>query len=372
VSTPELVLVGATGYTGRLVARTLLRRGVPFTIAGRDESSLLDLIAELQDTAQPHPPPIGHRVVDIESHSDVDSIAGPEHVVLSCAGPFHLIGHSLARAVARRGGTYADISGEEPFVAWLMKELAVPARTSGALLIPSCAFESFVSDMLADRLCSREAIYREIASYYQLGSHATSPGTALTMRLVPHWEPAAFVKGDFVATGPGEIRRSPPHPGIPEGQVAVFAPYPEVRFWGTQYPTASALSFLVLGRSEAALLGRSARSGAADKATSSDVTSIVARHRRRTRPGPAANRRSSQRFTVMVQAIDETGDASEMAVEGSDPYGLSAEILTWVGRELVEDNAGGRVTGVRAPSEVFDADRFFDEARGWEPALVLR
>src|SRR3954463_3669649 len=101
---PRVVLFGATGYTGRLTAAEMARRGLDFAIAGRNKSKL-EALAETTGN-----PPI--HVADVD---DVDALVAAlegARVLITCVGPFTELGETAVEAALRAKVNYADSTGE--------------------------------------------------------------------------------------------------------------------------------------------------------------------------------------------------------------------------------------------------------------------
>jgi short subunit dehydrogenase-like uncharacterized protein len=77
----DVVVYGATGYTGRLICLELVRQNVPFVVAGRNRDKLLALVASLGI-------PIELEVAALDDPAALARMAGRGKVVLDCAGPF--------------------------------------------------------------------------------------------------------------------------------------------------------------------------------------------------------------------------------------------------------------------------------------------
>jgi short subunit dehydrogenase-like uncharacterized protein len=334
---PErIVLLGAAGYTGRLVGSALRSAGLPFVSAARDLSRIPEAEARLR--------------VNVENPDDVGRVAQAGTLLINCVGPFLLRSRHVARAAAAAGAVYLDVCGEEPFVAFSQSELEQSARRSGALLVHACAMESFPADMLVAQMCDRRQAYEDLSAYYQLPAAGASPGTVLTMRLIAGWRTATYRDGAFHEAPPGSFTRDAEDAGIASDLTAVFAPYPEVRFWPVRYATRSASSFLLMHPAEARVL----RATAAHRRVRS-VENVVARHLTRKRPGPSPEERRNHHFSVAVTATARDGGRSLARLTGRDPYGLTAAIIAWAAGQLMNGNADTAASGVRAPSEVFDA-----------------
>ena len=151
----DLVLVGATGFVGRLTAQHLARYAAPearIALAGRSEERLAAVRAELGGTAAAWP----LLVVDVADEEAVASLAVATKVVLSTVGPYLRHGMPLVRACAEAGTDYADLTGETLFVRRSIDAVHEQAVATGARIVHSCGFDSVPSD-LGVGLCARQA-----------------------------------------------------------------------------------------------------------------------------------------------------------------------------------------------------------------------
>ena len=142
----DLVLFGATGFVGRLLAAELAQHApahLRIALAGRDEARLQDVRAELPGAAREWP------VVVADSGDDaaLDRLARSTRVVVTTVGPYARHGFGLARACAEAGTHYADLTGEVLFVRQLVDELQHTAEETGARLVTACGFDSVPSDL---------------------------------------------------------------------------------------------------------------------------------------------------------------------------------------------------------------------------------
>jgi hypothetical protein len=106
---PSVIVLGATGYTGRLVAARLRREGQPFIVAGRDSDRLAALAADLGELATTH-------VVNVRDPDALTALLTPGDTVLNCVGPFTDLGEPVVRACIDAGAHYLDTSGEQVFI----------------------------------------------------------------------------------------------------------------------------------------------------------------------------------------------------------------------------------------------------------------
>src|SRR4051794_9108663 len=143
----RIVLFGATGYTGRLVAEALARRGARPVLAARSGDSLRGLASELGgglDTA----------VADVSRPESVRALVEQGDVLLSTVGPFARWGEPAVRAAIDAGAHYLDSTGETGFIRRVFEELG---RSAGEVaLLTAMAFD-WVPGNLAGGLALAEA-----------------------------------------------------------------------------------------------------------------------------------------------------------------------------------------------------------------------
>jgi short subunit dehydrogenase-like uncharacterized protein len=141
----ELVLYGATGYTGRQAVAYLARRagqlGLRWAIAGRDRGGLSALAASLPE---PRPAVV---VADAADAAALAALAADAAVVISCVGPHAPLGDRLPEQCVAAGTHYADLCGENDVIATRIARLDAPARAAGVKLIPACGYESVPFDL---------------------------------------------------------------------------------------------------------------------------------------------------------------------------------------------------------------------------------
>ena len=141
----DLVVFGATGYTGRLVAEVLAGRVVDepirWAIAGRTMSKLERLREEL---GRPDLPIL---VGDALDDDDMRRLAASTRAVCSTAGPYVRYGSHLVAACAEAGTHYCDLSGEVPWMRRMIERHDATARRTGARIVPACGFDSLPSDL---------------------------------------------------------------------------------------------------------------------------------------------------------------------------------------------------------------------------------
>ena len=144
----DLLLWGATGYTGGLVAEHLCRRhgaggGLRWGLGGRDEGKL----AAVRDRLGPGAEGLTLVLGDAVDRASMEALARRTRVVCSTVGPFARYGSELVGACARSGTDYCDITGEVHWVRAMMDAWEDTARESGARIVNFCGFDSIPSDL---------------------------------------------------------------------------------------------------------------------------------------------------------------------------------------------------------------------------------
>ncbi|MBX5443195.1 MAG: saccharopine dehydrogenase NADP-binding domain-containing protein [Solirubrobacteraceae bacterium] len=147
--THDLVLFGATGFTGGLVAEHLARHAPPQTrwaIAGRDRGRLEAVRARLA-AIEPRCAELPLLTADATDPASMRALAEAARVVVTTVGPYALHGEALVAACAQAGTDYADLTGEPEFVdrTWLCHHETAVA--TGARLVHCCGFDSVPHDL---------------------------------------------------------------------------------------------------------------------------------------------------------------------------------------------------------------------------------
>jgi len=146
----DVVLFGASGFTGKLVAEYLGGRaadeGARWAIAGRSRGKLEAVRRELaaRDEALADLPIL---VADALDARALDAIVPRARVVCTTVGPYHAYGLELARACARHGTSYCDLTGEPHFVRAVIDECHERARETNARIVHCTGFDSIPSDL---------------------------------------------------------------------------------------------------------------------------------------------------------------------------------------------------------------------------------
>jgi len=171
----DLVLFGATGFTGGLTAQYLAANGpveLRWALAGRNREKLEAVRSGLEDVLSLRvsvPELIEADAADAEAMAKV---AGSAKVVATTVGPYALYGEPLVAACAAAGTDYVDLTGEPEFVDRMWLDYHERARQSGARLVHCCGFDSIPHDLGAYFTVNRlpEGVPLTVNGYVRMGA----------------------------------------------------------------------------------------------------------------------------------------------------------------------------------------------------------
>jgi short subunit dehydrogenase-like uncharacterized protein len=144
----DIVLWGATGFTGRLAAEKLAARiggrgDLRWAIGGRNQAKLESVRSQLGPAFADLP------VITGDSHdvAALDALADRTRVVCSTVGPYAMYGSELVGACVRAGTHYCDISAEAHWIRKMIDAHAATAAETGARIVHACGMDSIPSDL---------------------------------------------------------------------------------------------------------------------------------------------------------------------------------------------------------------------------------
>jgi len=326
-------LLGATGYTGRLTAAELHRRGVTARLGGRNPDRLAAVAG------------FGEVFV-------VDTEAGPARLaaflegldgVISCVGPFERLGRTVLSAAVANGVPYVDSTGEPAFIRW-----AYDTFTSAATpVVPACGMDYVPGDLAAAIAAEQLGVPAEqiLVGYAMTGTSA-SRGTARS---------ALGVLGT-VAVHPRRVRLP-----FPAGErTGIVLP------WGEQLTVPRHLPGTAVASAFAAprALAQAAPALRFAAPLLPLARPLLARLVERLSEGPSQPRRQSGRAEILAIA-GGGGREARVLVRCRDVYALTARLLVEAALRLPAAPAGAR-----SPAQAFPARGFLDAVQGpllsWE------
>lgn len=143
----EIVLWGATGYTGRLVAERLAQDpDLRWALAGRDAAKLAR-VRDALAAREPHAASLPLLVGDAADPASLAAIAARTRVVCTTVGPYARHGSGLVAACVGAATHYCDLTGELPWIRRMIDAHHDAAAHAGARIVHCCGFDSIPSDL---------------------------------------------------------------------------------------------------------------------------------------------------------------------------------------------------------------------------------
>jgi short subunit dehydrogenase-like uncharacterized protein len=359
----DIIVYGATGYTGRLVAEYLHRHyggredAPKWAMAGRNQAKLEDvrtLIGAPGDT------PLV--VADADSREAMEAMCRRTRVVLTTVGPYQLYGDELVAAAARTGTDYADLCGEPAWMYEKIGELHETAKETGARICFSSGFDSIPFDLgvMMTQKAARERwgkpssrIRARMRAMQGSFSGGTAASLTATMKAAAK-KPGLFkVLGDPFALTGGFKGPSQPSGMIPTyesdlGKWAapfVMAPINTKNVHRTNYllghPYGEDFRYDEMMLTSPGDAGKAAANAAAEM-----MKNPFGAKPPKPGEGPTPEEREKGFYDVLfVAEAPDGGDALHFGVKGRyDPgYGSTSRMLAETGMALLSCEAGGGV-----------------------------
>jgi short subunit dehydrogenase-like uncharacterized protein len=139
----DIVVYGASGFTGRLVAEYLTLRGIKgWAMAGRSADKLAQVRDEI---GAPADTPL--IIADASAPETLTAMCNRARVIITTVGPYQLYGPELVAACAETGTDYVDLCGEPAWMREMIDAHEATAKKSGARIVFSCGFDSIPFDL---------------------------------------------------------------------------------------------------------------------------------------------------------------------------------------------------------------------------------
>eukprot|EP00752_Nemacystus_decipiens_P018474 g16564.t1 len=151
----DILVVGASGFTGAYVCKDLARKisdgswaGVTWGIAGRSRTKLEDkVLAPLRAEGLSVPSEESIFVVDNSDAVALSAAVGRARLCLNCTGPYRFLGEAVVSACVDSGTDYIDLCGEPEFMQRMTLNYHEKAQEKGVLVMHACAFDSVPADI---------------------------------------------------------------------------------------------------------------------------------------------------------------------------------------------------------------------------------
>lgn len=349
-----IAVYGATGYTGRLVAREAARRELPLVLSGRDAARLHAVAEELEIDA----------VVRAAALDDRDALRhalGDCSAVINCAGPFTRLGEPVVRAAVETGTHYVDTTGEQPFMQRVFERYDDASQAAEVAVVPAVGFDYLPGDLISRLAATGHEPLRELVVAYAVKGFAATRGTLRSALLALRGGDLTYEDGEWRSAGPGPLRAAftfpepfgrQPVAKFPAGEVVTVPRHTQTRKVTSLITTTTMLPVPALAPAVTALtppLGLVLR-------TPVGALADAAVHR--LPEGPSEEQRRRSQFIVVALAYGEAGTTGRGVVRGSDVYNLTATCAVRAASLLAA--RGYDRTGVLSPASAFDPTAFLD------------
>ena len=334
----SLLIYGANGYTGVLIARRAADRGLPAILAGRRAAALEPLAAQL---GRPF------RAFALDQPASIDPGLAGVSVVLNCAGPFSRTAGPLVEACLRSRVHYLDITGEIGVIE-AMAARDREARGLGVSLLPAAGFDVVPSDCLAAHVKRRLPTATHLTLAFRAGA-SMSRGTATTSVENAH--------------GGGMIRSAGALKRIPSGcrtrlvdfgdgpTKAIIVPWGDVAtaYYTTGIPNIEVYIAVPVAIRVGLRLMRWAGPILATGLVQRALKARIARGA----PGPNAAARTGATSHLWAEARDDAGVVARARLQTAEAY----ELTSWTAVELASRALrGGLPAGFQTPAGACGAD----------------
>lgn len=333
-----ITLIGATGFTGTLIARELKRLGCSVKLTARDNTELERLANDLGgrfDTS----------LVDVTDASTLSRAFDGARAVINCAGPFTGLSEPVAREAARRGVHYLDTTGEQSFIHYVFEELHDEAGRNGATLVPACAFEYALGDAAAELSAADLQPCDEVEIAYFIKGFGTSRGTRKSIMQGIGAGGLQYRNSALVDGRTTLIQRKVdfPRAGL---RTATSLPLGEVIMVPRHVASLNVTTLMVLPVPAGVL---AAGSVVARMILRSPLAGVMLRWIDRGSFGPSIEERQKSEFEILCTSR-RGRQLRTVTIAGRDPYGLTATIAAQIASLL--DAGDVENTGAITPSMV--------------------
>lgn len=342
---PDVVLFGATGYTGRLTAHALARRGVDFAIAGRSRAKLEDLAAA---TGGPDV-----RVAEVGDVDKLTSAIEDARVLITCVGPFVELGDAAAEAALRAKVHYIDSTGEGAFIQRLIARDR-SARSAGIAMAPAMGFDEVPADSAAT-IATEGMDDAELVLTYALPSTG-SRGTVRSALGIATTQAAWLEEGNRREVAAGAVSRWSPMPPPLGPKAATSFPLAEAHLAPRHLSLRKLETYVTTDPIQRTLLKTALpalRLGLSTGLGKAAVGAVL----ERLPEGPDHEARRG-RWTILAEAR-AGAKWRNVAITGRDVYGLTAEFLSAGASVMAQE--GFAVTGVVSPVQAVGIERWRKE-----------
>ena len=334
----RISIVGAYGFTGKIICEEFNKIKYSYSIYGRNINALNELKKGNSNIKN-------SKSINLRIIGDVNYLIENSDVIINCAGPFTEESFLLVKNVAKSGKIYLDISGEIGFIKNSRDYLQEISVKNKSLIIHGCAFESLVSDLILQSLSEKNKI-KSVKTFYKFNQKKVSPGTRITMKLSKYresfkvknnqWLNCDF-KNDLIQITNGNNSK----------EVAIPYPLPEVAFSKWNFEVNQAESFLIIDENDSKYMTNR-------KSVEGDALEELDKLRLKKFKGPELKDRMSQKCELFVNINQESIHPKTLEAEIKDTYLLTAKAIVLTVEKILKKNPN--LYGIVSPGQIFNGN----------------
>lgn len=309
----KLMIYGASGYTGAMIARHALEAGLTIIIAGRDREKLASIASELK---------VAFRAFSLDDPDTIDAALEDIDVLINCAGPFLYTARPLISAAIRQKVHYLDVAAELDSyqLAEIFDETAAAA---GVMLLPGCGGSVAMLGCLAAHATARIKNPVRIS----LALHVTgtmSRGSAVSATENMSTDCLLRRSGHLIKRESTELRNFDFGKG-PQACFPVTLPDVITIWKATKIPDIETFVYV-----------------SGEGFPQGDLSDLP--------DGPTAQEREASRYQAVAEVVNADGDTLRMSLDTLNGYSFTALAAAEAGRRVL---AGECLPGFQTPAGLF-------------------
>ena len=320
----SVLLYGANGYTGALIAKYAAQYGLQLILAGRREEAIKPLANELN---------LSYKIIDINNAGQLKDALNGVKVVIHAAGPFADTARQMIDACLQTGTHYLDINGDIS-VFEKIKRYDAAAKEKDIMLLPGAGFDVVPTDCMALRLKNKLPDATDLKLAFASIGGAVSHGTAMTMVSKLGYGGAARENGKIVKQALGKEGM-----WVDFGEKRLFVmsiPWGDV---STAYYTTGIPNIQVFTAIKRGVYRMIKLQGTFNWLLRMEWVKGIIRKKIKRRPaGPTDQMRSNAKSFIWGEVKNEKGEVVSDHFTCADGYTLTAHSCLVIARKVLEEN----------------------------------
>jgi short subunit dehydrogenase-like uncharacterized protein len=333
----NFLIYGANGYTGEIIARMAVERGLKPILGGRSLAKLKPIADELGLVARPF---------SLEDKTSLEYTLKEVDFVLHCAGPFSITSKPMVEACLRLGKHYLDITGEIA-VFEAMAKLDEQAKNEGIMIMPGVGFDVVPSDCLAKHLKNRLPSATNLSLAF-MGLGGLSHGTQATMTMNVG-NGGAIRKDGEITSVPAAWKSRDIDFGDGKPVNCTTIPWGDVStaFYSTNIPNIEVFAAVPESAKKLMVLSRYVGWLLATKPLQSILQNQIPEG------GPSEEARKNGKSLLFGEASDDSGNRVVSRLQCPEGYTTTALTALNIAKKILSGNAP---IGFQTPAKAYGAD----------------